>query len=240
MVVGEDLDGPGNRSPCDATHGILRTYVAQQEAGSGGLPEPPAESVAALNTHDMPTWAGFWRGADVPLRQELGLIDRSQADEIHRAAERPRGAAASLPGSGLRTDLDGENPRASLEASLERLAASGAAIITTSLGDLLRPDPERAGHGSERPNWRRRYPWTLEELQHRPVTSVLERIDRIRDDGSAGAEPRDAHDHPHELTADDLPLRGGDARPPGRQARRPPPADGTSFAVWARTRSGFP
>ena len=24
-----------------------------------------------MNTHDMPTWAGFWRGADVPLREEL-------------------------------------------------------------------------------------------------------------------------------------------------------------------------
>jgi 4-alpha-glucanotransferase len=192
VVVGEDLGTvPGAVRPAMRAHGILRTYVAQREAGSGGLPEPPAESVAALNTHDMPTWAGFWRGADVPLRQELGLIDRTQAEEILLARRNVREALpASLPGSGLRADLDGENPRASLEASLGRLAASSAAIITTSLGDLLlEPDPQNVpGTGPERPNWRRRYPWTLEELQHRPeVTPTLERIDRIRGDGSGGS-----------------------------------------------------
>ena len=192
VVVGEDLGTvPGSVRPAMRAHGILRTYVAQREAGSGGLPEPPAESVAALNTHDMPTWAGFWRGADVPLREELGLIDRTQAEEILLARRNVREALpASLPGSGLRTDLDGENPRASLEASLERLAASRAAIITTSLGDLLlEHDPQNVpGTGPERPNWRRRYPWTLEELQHRPeVTPMLERIDRIRGDGSGGS-----------------------------------------------------
>ena len=192
VVVGEDLGTvPGTVRPAMRAHGILRTYVAQREAGSGGLPEPPDESVAALNTHDMPTWAGFWRGADVPLREELGLIDRTQAEEILLARRNVREALpASLPGSGLRTDLDGENPRASLEASLERLAASRAAIITTSLGDLLlEHDPQNVpGTGPERPNWRRRYPWTLEELQDRPeVTPLLERIDRIRGDGSGGS-----------------------------------------------------
>ena len=188
VVVGEDLGTvPGYVRPAMRAHGILRTYVGQREAGSSGLPEPPAESVAALNTHDMPTWAGFWRGADVPLREELGLIDRSQAEEILRARRGVREALpASLPDSGLRADLDGEDPGASLEASLERLAESSAAIVTASLGDLLlEADPQNVpGTGPERRNWRRRYPWTLEELQRRPeIVSMLERIDRIRRDG---------------------------------------------------------
>jgi len=183
VVVGEDLGTvPGYVRPAMKAHGLLRTYVAQREAGGAGLPEPPAESVAALNTHDMPTWAGFWRGTDVPLREELGLIDHSQAELILEARREVRGALpASLPG--LPADPDGEDPRASLEASLERLAASRAAIVMASLGDLLlEADPQNVpGTGPERLNWRRRYPWTLDEIQVRSdIDSTLERIHRAR------------------------------------------------------------
>jgi 4-alpha-glucanotransferase len=189
IVAGEDLGTvPGYVRPAMKAHGLLRTYVAQREAGTAGLPEPPAESVAALNTHDMPTWAGFWRGADVPLREELGLIDHAEAERILETRRGVRGALpASLPG--LVADPDGEDPRASLEASLERLAASRAAIVMASLGDLLlESDPQNVpGTGPERLNWRRRYPWTLEELQQRPeVAATLERIDRVRRQLEAG------------------------------------------------------
>lgn len=192
VVAGEDLGTvPGSVRPAMKAHGLLRTYVAQREAGNAGLPEPPAESVAALNTHDMPTWAGFWRGTDVPLREELGLIDHDQAEQILEARRGVRGALpASLPG--LLADPDGEDPRASLEASLERLAASRAAIVMASLGDLLlEADPQNVpGTGPERLNWRRRYPWTLEEIQRRPdIASTLERIDRSRRTGTAQGPP---------------------------------------------------
>jgi 4-alpha-glucanotransferase len=72
---------------------------------------------------------------------------------------------------------------------LERLAAGEAAIVMASLGDLLlESDPQNVpGTGPERPNWRRRYPWTLDELAHRPeVAAMLERIDRARERGTRG------------------------------------------------------
>jgi 4-alpha-glucanotransferase len=31
--------------------------------------------VASLNTHDMPTFAGFWRGSEIDDQLDLGLID---------------------------------------------------------------------------------------------------------------------------------------------------------------------
>jgi 4-alpha-glucanotransferase len=189
VVVGEDLGTvPGYVRPAMRSHGLLRTYVVQREAdGTRGIPEPPAGSVAALNTHDMPTWAGFWRGSDVPLREELGLIGHEEAERMLEARRGLREALpASLPGSGLHADLDGDDPRAALEASLTRLATSRADLVMVSLGDLiLEPDPQNVpGTGPERPNWRRRYPWTLTELEERPeVVSTLERIDRARAGG---------------------------------------------------------
>jgi 4-alpha-glucanotransferase len=184
VVVGEDLGTvPGYVRPAMRRHGLLRTYVGQREAnGAQGLPDPPAEAVAALNTHDMPTWAGFWRGTDVPLREELGLIDHAQAEEMLAAR---RGLREALPSSlpGIPRDADGRNPRPSLEASLERLARGRAAIVMVSLGDLLgEPEPQNVpGTGAERPNWRRRFPLTVAELEdRREVTSTLERIDRAR------------------------------------------------------------
>ncbi|MBV9775138.1 MAG: 4-alpha-glucanotransferase, partial [Gemmatimonadetes bacterium] len=36
-------------------------------------------SLATANTHDMPTLAGFWRGRDVDLKRELGLIESDEA-----------------------------------------------------------------------------------------------------------------------------------------------------------------
>ena len=191
VVVGEDLGTvPGYVRPAMRRHGLLRTFVVQREANaSEGLPEPPASSVATLNTHDMPTWAGFWRGDDVPLRQSLGLIDGDQARKILEGRRGMREALpGSLPGSGLELDPDGADPRASLEASLERLAASPAAIVMASLGDLLlEVDPQNVpGTGPERDNWRRRFPWTLDDLRHRPeIASMLERIAR----GREGTEP---------------------------------------------------
>jgi 4-alpha-glucanotransferase len=185
VVVGEDLGTvPGYVRPAMRRHGLLRTYVAQREAnGTQGLPDPPAEAVAALNTHDMPTWAGFWRGTDVPLREELGLIDHAQAEEMLAAR---RGLREALPSSlpGIPRDAEGRDPRPSLEASLERLARGRAAIVMVSLGDLLgEPEPQNVpGTGAERPNWRRRFPMTVAELEdRREVTSTLVRIDRARD-----------------------------------------------------------
>jgi 4-alpha-glucanotransferase len=194
VVVGEDLGTvPGSVRPAMRAHGLLRTYVAQREAdGTRGLPEPPAESVATLNTHDMPTWAGFWRGADVPLREELGLIDHEQAEQMLAAR---RGLREALPDSlpGLARDDEGVDPRGSLEASLVRLASSRAAVMMASLGDLLlERDPQNVpGTGSEQPNWRRRYPWTLDELERRrEVVETLERIDRARRSPDAADDER--------------------------------------------------
>jgi 4-alpha-glucanotransferase len=91
-VVGEDLGTvpPGVRSAM-RRHGVLRSHVLQLEAlmagGGDPLPAPPRGSLASLNTHDMPPFAGFWNGGDIDDRFELGLID---AEERRRQEQERR------------------------------------------------------------------------------------------------------------------------------------------------------
>ena len=50
-------------------HGVQRMWVAPFEArphGEDPLPPPAADALAALNTHDMPTFAAFWSGVFPP------------------------------------------------------------------------------------------------------------------------------------------------------------------------------
>ncbi len=50
-----------------AAHGISVMSILEYEgfAGVQAVTPPPAHTVGSLNTHDMPTFAGFWRGSDI-------------------------------------------------------------------------------------------------------------------------------------------------------------------------------
>ena len=47
---------------------------------SAHIQPPPAKSVASLNTHDMPTFHGYWHGRDIDDFHRLGLLDADQAE----------------------------------------------------------------------------------------------------------------------------------------------------------------
>src|SRR4029079_1082368 len=88
IIVGENLGTvPPEIGEAMDRHDVLGMYVVQYELqpGSQGLREPPARSVASLNTHDMPTFRAFWEAKDVDDLEDLGLFDPAQAN-----AERER------------------------------------------------------------------------------------------------------------------------------------------------------
>jgi 4-alpha-glucanotransferase len=91
IVVGEDLGVVPPEVP-SAMHrwGILSSKVLyfEREDGGGFKPQSsyPELSLASVNTHDMPTIAGFWTGRDVELRRSLGLVDEKDSATV--AAER--------------------------------------------------------------------------------------------------------------------------------------------------------
>jgi 4-alpha-glucanotransferase len=160
-LVGEDLGTvPEHVRPAMARHGLFRLHVGQWHlpAEPGASPEPsPAESVASLNTHDTPTFAGWWRGADIDDRLDLGLISDAEAAEERALRDRARVALLAFTrpeiSDGILTDLE-----RTMIAVTADLAAGPAEIMLVALDDLaLDPVPHNVpGTTTQRPNWQRR------------------------------------------------------------------------------------
>ncbi len=192
-IVGEDLGTvPQEVRAQMGRHHIARLYVLQYEANPGETPPVHAvvpDSVASLNTHDMPPFRGFWEGADIEDRQDLGLIDGAGARAERAArAELCARLASFLTAQGWLAGSADE--RAVLQAALAYLSAGDDWLTLAGLADLWGEDrPQNVpGTAEERPNWRRRARLTLDEMKSDPaVEGILRTIDRIRRDAR--------HDH---------------------------------------------
>ncbi|HEU0051792.1 MAG TPA: 4-alpha-glucanotransferase, partial [Longimicrobium sp.] len=192
-IVGEDLGTvPQEVRARMGRHHIGRMYVLQYEAVPTNQPPVGAVipgSVASLNTHDMPPFRGFWEGADIADRQDLGLVDERAARAERRTRSELRDKLASfLTAEGwLESSTDEHSV---LRAALAFLAAGEDWLTLAGLEDLWGEDrPQNVpGTSEERPNWRRRARLSLDELKRDPeLDEILRTIDSIRRD------PRNSH-----------------------------------------------
>jgi 4-alpha-glucanotransferase len=160
-VVGEDLGVvPAGVRPAMAKHGLFRLHVGQWylPAEPGELPGlAPEESVASLNTHDTPTFAGWWRGTDIDDRLDLGLITDVQDAEERVLRDRARQALLAYVQPRIGGDVLTDVERAMVGATAD-LAAGPAEVVLVALDDLaLDPVPHNVpGTTFQRPNWERR------------------------------------------------------------------------------------
>lgn len=174
-ITGEDLGTvPDYVRPAMQHHGLSRLYVAQfslpdgdaDGSGRAHIDPPPTGSVASLNTHDLPTFHGYWHGRDIDDFLDLGLYDQAEAEEQRALRRRTRERTASrLVEYGFLAPLDAgadanseERLGAITRALFEYLAASPAEMMLVTLEDLwLAPLAHNVpGTVDERPNWRRR------------------------------------------------------------------------------------
>ena len=188
VIVGEDLGTVSQevRRAMDR-HAIFRSYVVQYEVRDDPrrpLGKPPTRSLAAMNTHDMPPFAAFWRGGDLIQRLEQGWLDEAGAEEEARIRARERDAmVAFLRTEGRLTEIGEPSARAVLRACLRWLAAGDARMVVVSLEDLWgERRPQNVPGTTDRfPNWRRPARHPLERLGRVPgVTGTLRSIDRLR------------------------------------------------------------
>jgi 4-alpha-glucanotransferase len=161
VVVGEDLGTvePEVREAL-AGAGVLSYRLAWFE--DGPPEEYPVQALAAVTTHDLPTVAGVWSGADAADQRAAGI----EPDEA--ALERLRGRLMGLTGLG---------PDAAVEdvivATHERLAGAPSMLVAGTLEDALalRLRPNLPGTTHQRPNWSITLPVPLADVFSDPLVS---------------------------------------------------------------------
>jgi 4-alpha-glucanotransferase len=184
-IVGENLGTvPPYVNSALVQHGIHGMHVSQFcIADPERAMEDGRGTVASLNTHDTPTFAGFWREDDIQDRIALGLL--SPADAQIQRQERATGRAALVAYLKARGWLREEEPEllAILRAWLSQLASGDAYLVLVNFEDLwLEPLPQNVpGTWEERPNWKRKARFSLEQIREMDsVTEILKAIDQIR------------------------------------------------------------
>jgi 4-alpha-glucanotransferase len=165
IIVGEDLGTveAGVRERL-AEHAILSYRVVWFE------PEPPARypelALAAVTTHDLPTIAGLWTGADMEAQAAMGReSNRAGFDEMRERLRRM-------------IDVPGDAPvEAVVEKVHGRLAEAPAVIVTATLDDALAvvERPNMPGTVDEWPNWSIALPGPLESLEDAVLPRTIAR-----------------------------------------------------------------
>jgi 4-alpha-glucanotransferase len=156
-VVGEDLG---------TVEDFVRTELHQRGVLSYRLlwfePDPPdsgtwpEQALAAVTTHDLPTVAGLWTGADLAAQETLGLAPNRDAVAAVRAR------LAGWIGAGDATPVTEVIERA------YRLLGRGACHLkTATLEDAAAVEerPNMPGTTNEWPNWSIALPKPLEEIE---------------------------------------------------------------------------
>ncbi|MDO8491072.1 MAG: 4-alpha-glucanotransferase [Dehalococcoidia bacterium] len=193
MMVGEDLGTvPAEVRPAMAEHGLHRTYVVQfaLSADHAHAIAPISEDMAAaVDTHDLPSFAAFWQGQDIQERVAMGLLGEVAAAKEREGREAVKRALIEFlqrrpPAIGPPDDIQGV-----LGGLLSFLGASSAHIVLVNLEDLWLETGRQnmpGTHGDKYLNWRRKARYPFETFsQMLPVVDILRRVNFQRKRDSA-------------------------------------------------------
>ena len=168
VVVGEDLGTveDGVREAM-AEHGVLSYRLLWFEDDAPA--RWPAEAMAAITTHDLPTVAGLWTGADVREQEELGTGEKAQLAKDRRQLLAHLTDHAEGPAK--RT-----TPARAVEAAHRVLATAPSLLLSATLDDALAVERRPNVPGAmQRPNWRLPLPVPTDDLAaHRGVRAVAD------------------------------------------------------------------
>jgi 4-alpha-glucanotransferase len=171
IVIGEDLGTvPAGFQDRLVEAGVYGMRVLWFERARGRFTPPQSWSAAATamtSTHDLPTVAGWWRGKDIEVRAQYGLIGGRAKEEAARIKDRQtlwRAFRRAKAGEG---EVPAPNETARVaDAAVKFIAETPSELALLPLEDALglEEQPNLPGTINEHPNWRRRYPGSAEEL----------------------------------------------------------------------------
>ena len=154
VLVGEDLGTvePSVRTALEE-RGVLGYRIGWFE--DAPPQEWPAETLASTTTHDLPTVAGLWNGADARRRADAGLPVDPDDEELLRHRLRV-----------LTSSPDGRPTEEVLLAAEGAVAASPSLLAVATLEDAcgVEERPNQPGTVDELPNWRLALPVRVEDL----------------------------------------------------------------------------
>ena len=173
LIVGEDLGTvPDGLRTSLANADILSYRVMLLERDGLGFKSPMSyapNAVACAGTHDLPPLAGWWQGADIHERESLRLISGDESTQhlsTRREEKRLLLEALARDGIILPIDLDAPLDAETMAALHAWLARAPSALLLAQAEDLVGETigQNLPGTDRERPNWRRRFALTAEEL----------------------------------------------------------------------------
>jgi 4-alpha-glucanotransferase len=184
VVVGEDLGTvePYIRESLER-YGV-RSYrlLYFEKTRKGGFKRPaeyPRHALVSASTHDLPTIAGFWSGADIEARRKAGMMPN---DQLYREQMRSREEEKQLLLDLLHqlTLLPAWFPRVATQlpeltgelhhAIIGFLALTPSELMLINQEDLFKdPDQQNLpGTTEQYPNWRHKMRFSIEELHTNP------------------------------------------------------------------------
>ncbi len=178
VVIAEDLGTvpPRFRERLDKA-GIAGMRVLWFERDGPDFRKPQhwdVNAAALTTTHDLPTMAGWWRGADISLRASLKMLTASEAKQTRRerAADR-RALWRSFQKAGVaRGKATGPAKTGPVvDAAIAFVARTRSRLSLIPLEDALGlvEQPNVPGTIDEHPNWRRRLAQPANRLLEPPA-----------------------------------------------------------------------
>jgi len=167
VVIGEDLGtlphGFHERLSAAGIAG-MRVLWFEREGDRFRPPQAwPPDAVAMTTTHDLPTVAGWWRGADLEWRARCGVFPdadtaagEARMREVDRTALWNAFSAAGVAGGDPPPPAE---PEPAIAAAVGYIARTACRLALLPLEDALglSEQPNLPGTVDEHPNWRRRY-----------------------------------------------------------------------------------